>query len=586
MLANKKCIVNAEVFRIILDIYPRVEGVDFIDVPDDDIALAFLIDLGYKGPLYKHTNMFVDHMHQPWRTLAAIINKCLFGKTASEYYQEYGLPIPETMLTNEIKQFESYQMFIKYSTGQIRPKKSKGKGSQGKNIVDNSQETVDVSKESKPEPKPAKQKTSSKRKVKKKVTMSADDNIISNDPDVALELAKSISQTKVEEAEVARKVHATHARIMTESVLKSAKKKSGGRSSKSVVIQDTPSATKSKLATSNTKLKGTGGSNEGTGSKPEVLDESIVIFSTSNEGDGIKLWFLDEEKDIIEEKSKNTSKRQPGTGGSNEGTGSKPEVLDESTVIFSTSNEGDGIKLWFLDEEKDIIEEKDDKVGDADDEGDDHISDTQDADDEDVKTESDEDDIYKYKIRVCKDEDEEMINAECDVSDKDNEEVINAAKAYAEKTLKAKDDPKKTELPPSSSSLSVSLGFGDQFLKLSSNSLLSLSMLSVHVSMISESTVPTPVHESPSTTTATTLPSPFVSTKSSVPQQTTTPILTPIITTNDPFITTAVLESNALIVVKIRVAILEKDVSKLKNVDHSTEALAIIKSQVLNVDDN
>ncbi|GJT24276.1 retrovirus-related pol polyprotein from transposon TNT 1-94 [Tanacetum coccineum] len=54
-----------------------------IDVPDDDTAHTFLIDLGYKGPLNMHTNMFVDHMHQPWRTLAAIINKCLFGKTAS-----------------------------------------------------------------------------------------------------------------------------------------------------------------------------------------------------------------------------------------------------------------------------------------------------------------------------------------------------------------------------------------------------------------------------------------------------------------------------------------------------------------------
>ncbi|GKA62850.1 hypothetical protein Tco_0762369 [Tanacetum coccineum] len=83
LLANKKCTVNAEVFRTILDICPRVEGVDFTDVPDDDIALTFLIDLGYKGPLNRHTNMFVDHMHQPWRTLAAIINKCLSGKTAS-----------------------------------------------------------------------------------------------------------------------------------------------------------------------------------------------------------------------------------------------------------------------------------------------------------------------------------------------------------------------------------------------------------------------------------------------------------------------------------------------------------------------
>ncbi|GJW67247.1 hypothetical protein Tco_0121671 [Tanacetum coccineum] len=62
LLANKKCIVNAEVFRTILDIYPRVEGVDFAD---DDTTLTFLIDLGYKGPLNRHTNMFVDHMHQP-----------------------------------------------------------------------------------------------------------------------------------------------------------------------------------------------------------------------------------------------------------------------------------------------------------------------------------------------------------------------------------------------------------------------------------------------------------------------------------------------------------------------------------------
>ncbi|GKE25414.1 hypothetical protein Tco_1440798 [Tanacetum coccineum] len=76
LLANKKYIVNDEVFRIILNICPRVEGVDFKDVLDDDTTITFLIDLGYKGPLNMHTNMFVDHMHQPWKTLAAIINKC------------------------------------------------------------------------------------------------------------------------------------------------------------------------------------------------------------------------------------------------------------------------------------------------------------------------------------------------------------------------------------------------------------------------------------------------------------------------------------------------------------------------------
>nr|GEZ71482.1 copia protein [Tanacetum cinerariifolium] len=300
-------------FWTILDICLRVKGVDFTKVPDDDTTLTFLIDLGYKGPLYKHTNMFMDHMHQQWRTLAAIINKSLSGKTASNHklrksridivwgmfkrenvdypkliwedlayqidhrkekrsrcenmpysrftkiiinhflkqhkslinlnyqhyhtikddgivsrlnfvrisedYQEYRLFVPKTTLTEAIKQSESYQMFIKYSTGQIRPKKSRGKGSQGKKTADDSHETIDVSKESEPEPEPAKKKTS--------------------------KLAKSFSQTKAEEAEATRKVHATHARI-----------NSGGRSSKSVVIQDTPSAPKSKPTTSKTKLKG------------------------------------------------------------------------------------------------------------------------------------------------------------------------------------------------------------------------------------------------------------------------------------------------------------------------------------------
>ncbi|GJZ49437.1 hypothetical protein Tco_0603627, partial [Tanacetum coccineum] len=640
---NNKCTVNAKVFRTSLDICPRVEGVDFTDVRKDDTALTFLIDLGYKGPLYKHTNLFVDHMHQPWRTLAAIINKWLSGKTVSndklkksridilcgmfkkenvdypeliwedlayqtdhrkekrsrrenmpyprftkiiinrflkqykslinlncqhyhtikddgivsrlkfvrigEDYQEYGLPIPETMLTEAIKQFESYQMFIKYSTGQIRPKKSRGKGSQGKKTADNSQETVDVFEESEPVPEPAKKKTSSKRRVKKKVTLYADNNIISDDLDATLELAKSISQSKAEEAEAARKVHATHARIVTKSVLKSAKKKSSGKSSRCVIIQDTSSAPKLKPATSKTKLKGA----------PSL-------------------------------------------------TPTKQEAVDIMQALKENEQDNE-----HSDDNNDDVE-KDDKDGDVDDKGNDYISDTQDVDDEDVKTESDEEDIYKYKIHVCKDEDKEMINAKVDDSDRGDEEITDAAKADAKNTSEAKDDAKKIELPPSSSSLSVSLGFGDQFLKLSSdsslvstvkdttdseiNSLLEVkiqsevphtqspSMLSVPVSVISEPIIPIPVQESPSTATATTLPPPFLSTSSSIPQQTTTPIPTPTITTDAPTVTAVVPEYNALTAVELRVAKLEKDVSELKTIDHSIEYLAILKSQVPSVVDN
>nr|GEU59257.1 hypothetical protein [Tanacetum cinerariifolium] len=271
--------------------------------------------------------------------------------------------------------------------------------------------------ESKPEPKPAKKKTSSKRRVKKKVTLSADDNIISDDPDAALELAKSIIQTKAKEAEAARKVHATHARIVTESVPKSTEKKYGGRSYKSVVIQDTLSTPKSKPTTSKTKLK----------------EDNQVL--------------KDQMKELVV----------------NQGFSMSPQS--------SLLPQGDEQDSKFYDDDNDDVE-KDDKDGDADDKGDDHVSDTQDADDEYVETKFDEDEIYKYKIRVRNEEDVEIKDAEVEESDKGEEKVTDATKKEAEKTSKAKDDTKKTKLPPSSSSLSVSLGFGDQILKLSSNSSL------------------------------------------------------------------------------------------------------------------
>nr|GEX10072.1 putative reverse transcriptase domain-containing protein [Tanacetum cinerariifolium] len=280
----------------------RVKGEEFIELENDEDTLTFLIDLGYKGSLHKYTNMYMDHMSQPWRTLAAIINKCLSGKT-------------------------------------IPPKRRIGKGSQGKKTVDDSKEIVDVSEESKPEPEPFKRKTAIRRVVKKKVTIFADDNII-HDLDVAFELGISISIVESKEEEAAKQVHATHVRIMIESVPKSARKKTGSRSSRIIVIQDTPSAP-----------------------KPKQSLQSISL--------------------------------------------------------------------------------KDDKEGDADDEGDDHISDTQDTNDEDDETKSDKDEIYTYKICV-----------------------------HSKKTKEEKDDSKKAKLPPTSSSLYVSSSFGDQFLKIYSNTSL------------------------------------------------------------------------------------------------------------------
>ncbi|GJT71669.1 hypothetical protein Tco_1030955 [Tanacetum coccineum] len=328
----------------------------------------------------------------------------------------------------------------------------------------------DDSEESEPEPEPAKKKTSCKRRVKKKVTLSADDNIIFDDPDAALELAKSICQTETKEAKATRKVPMRH--------------------------QHTPSAPKSKPATSKTKLKG-----------------ARLSYTPQR----IRVCFRHFTKLLrkVRRQSKTTSTR-----GSNEGTSSKPGVPDESTVVSDTSSEGTGAKPGVPDKDKDITEGKDDKDGDVDDEGDDHVTDI--------------------------------------------------AKEEAEKTLEAIDDTKKTELPSSSSSLFVSSCFGDQFLKLSSDSSL--------VSIIKDS--------ADTDVISTDVPSPQVTPIFSSIQQTPTPIPTQPITTDALTIITAVHESDAISAVKLRVAKLEKDMSKLKTIDHSSEALVVLQSQVPTIIDS
>ncbi|GJZ06924.1 hypothetical protein Tco_0540717, partial [Tanacetum coccineum] len=348
ILANKKCIVDAEVFRKIIDICPRVEGEEFTEVQDDDATLTFIIDLCYKVSLQKYTSVYVDHIHHPWSTLVAIINKYLSKKTGSNdrlrksridilqgmFYKEYvnypkliwedfsfqidhrkekksrretmSFPRFTKFIINYflsqhkslsklkfqhyhiikddegIKQSESYQMFIKYSTSQIPPKKSRGKGSQGKKTTNTPVADVDVSEESDSEL--ARKRTTSRRVIKKKVTIFAVDNIIP-DLNVALELGKSISLTKAAKEEVARQVHATHARIMTGSVLKPARRR--------------PLDTMQDLKESRKTIKRQpciGGSSEGTGRISGVLDESTVVSTTSSEGTGTILGVPDKEK--------------------------------------------------------------------------------------------------------------------------------------------------------------------------------------------------------------------------------------------------------------------------------------------------
>ncbi|GJU74608.1 retrovirus-related pol polyprotein from transposon TNT 1-94 [Tanacetum coccineum] len=433
----------------------------------------------------------------------------------SKDFQEYELPIPKTMLTEGIKQSESYQMFIKYPTGLIPPKKSRGKGSQGKKTADTSEADVDVFKESDSEP--ARKRNSSRSVIKKKVKIYVDDNIIL-EPDVALELGKYIYLTEATKEEAARRP-------------------SG------IAFRDTSSVSKKMSPDPSQKLKGV----------QTLTPEEQLAADTMK---------------ALKE-SKKTSKRQLSTRGSSEGTGVSLGVPNESTVIPATlsepSSEGPtnyGTKtkgfpmrkksllkpmLYLIRDlnKREYSDDDDDDDDDNDDDDDDEDDDDNDDDDDDdnddksidlektddektddefvhrdgyVQTDDEEteDEFVQGDEQVNDDEDEGMTNAEDADTGNGDEEISNAAKADAEKTKEVKDDTKKAEFSPSSSSLSVSSGFGPQSSRTEEHLIL----------------------ETPLVQNATTLlPHPSVSTIPPVPLQSTTPIPTPPITTKAPQIT-------------------------------------------------
>ncbi|GJY06493.1 retrovirus-related pol polyprotein from transposon TNT 1-94 [Tanacetum coccineum] len=82
-LNTKSHSVNVDNFRDMLKICPKLPGQKFDKPPLEEEILSFIRDLGHTGEIKFLSNINVNHMHQPWRSFAAIINKCLSGKTTA-----------------------------------------------------------------------------------------------------------------------------------------------------------------------------------------------------------------------------------------------------------------------------------------------------------------------------------------------------------------------------------------------------------------------------------------------------------------------------------------------------------------------
>nr|GFA54822.1 hypothetical protein [Tanacetum cinerariifolium] len=81
-MENKKHIVNLESFRDMLHICPRVHGQSFDEPPFEEEILAFIHFLGHSAAIKTLTDVNINKLYQPWRSFAAIIHKCLSGKSS------------------------------------------------------------------------------------------------------------------------------------------------------------------------------------------------------------------------------------------------------------------------------------------------------------------------------------------------------------------------------------------------------------------------------------------------------------------------------------------------------------------------
>nr|GEU68933.1 hypothetical protein [Tanacetum cinerariifolium] len=67
--------------RNILHICPRVQGQSFTELPFEEEILDFIWFFGHSATIRTLTDVNINKLYQPWRSFAAIINKCLTGKT-------------------------------------------------------------------------------------------------------------------------------------------------------------------------------------------------------------------------------------------------------------------------------------------------------------------------------------------------------------------------------------------------------------------------------------------------------------------------------------------------------------------------
>nr|GFD21273.1 hypothetical protein [Tanacetum cinerariifolium] len=143
-------IVNLEYFRKMLHICLRLPSQTFDELPFKEEILEFLRFLGQSGEIRKLTDVNINKLHQPWRSFAAVINKCLSGKSTGydslrnkvnwhyvrddqmfttiklvsrhQNTQQFGVMLPIELTNKDIKNSEAYKEYYAVASGATPPK--------------------------------------------------------------------------------------------------------------------------------------------------------------------------------------------------------------------------------------------------------------------------------------------------------------------------------------------------------------------------------------------------------------------------------------------------------------------------------
>nr|GEW49934.1 hypothetical protein [Tanacetum cinerariifolium] len=131
-----------------LHICPRVHGQTFAEPTFEDEILAFICFLGDSAAIRMLTDVNINKLYQPWRSFAAIINKCLTRKSSGydslrlsqaqilddhmfstiklvsrhQNTQQFGALLPIELTNEEIRNSNAYKEYYAIATGAAPPK--------------------------------------------------------------------------------------------------------------------------------------------------------------------------------------------------------------------------------------------------------------------------------------------------------------------------------------------------------------------------------------------------------------------------------------------------------------------------------